>query len=121
MTVSDIYDTFFINNEKEFRYIGCKSKETFCNLENAITRAVEMITIKNNGKYELINDIELPLLEDQVRIQWFVNNAVMKYFVEGSTCGAKWENCGWGWVTTYQIWYYRLPTLYRANQQSKCW
>ena len=64
MTVSDIYDTFFINNEKEFRYIGCKSKETLCNLENAITRAV-----KNNGKYELINDIELPALEDQKRIQ----------------------------------------------------
>ena len=53
-----------IDNEKEFRYIGCKSKETLCNLENAITRAVEMITIKNNGKYELINDIELPSLED---------------------------------------------------------
>lgn len=69
MTVSDIYDTFFIDNEKEFRYIGCKSTDTLCNLENAITRAVEMITIKNNGKYELINDIELPLLEDQVRIQ----------------------------------------------------
>ena len=69
MTVSDIYDTFFINNEKEFRYIGCKSKETLCNLENAITRAVEMITIKNNGKYELINDIELPSLVDQKRIQ----------------------------------------------------
>ena len=45
----------------------------------------------------------------------------MEYFVEGSTCGAKCENCGWGWVTTYQIRYYRLPTLYRANQQSKCW
>lgn len=69
MTVNDIYDTFFINNEKEFRYIGCKSKETLCNLENAITRAVEMITIKNNGKYELINDIELLSLEDQKRIQ----------------------------------------------------
>ena len=69
MTVNDIYDTFFINNEKEFCYIGCKSKETLCNLENAITRAVEMITIKNNGKYELINDIELPALEDQKRIQ----------------------------------------------------
>lgn len=79
MTVSDIYDTFFIDNEKEFRYIGCKSKETLCNLENAITRAVEMITIKNNGKYELINNIELPSLEDQKRIQWFVNNAVMKW------------------------------------------
>ena len=68
-SVNDIYDTFFINNEKEFRYIGCKSKETLCNLENAITRAVEMITIKNNGKYELINDIELPSLEDQKIIQ----------------------------------------------------
>ena len=45
----------------------------------------------------------------------------MEYFVEGSTCGAKCEICGWDWVTTYQIWYYRLPTLYRANQQSKCW
>ena len=69
MTVSDIYDTFFINNEKKFRYIGCKSTDTLCNLENAITRAVEMITIKNNGKYELINNIELPSLEDQKRIQ----------------------------------------------------
>ena len=64
MSVSDIYDTFFIDNEKEFRYIGCKSEKTLDELKNAITKAVEMITAKNNGKYELINDIELPPLED---------------------------------------------------------
>ena len=55
MTVNDIYDTFFINNEKEFRYIGCKSKEN------------TMICEQCGNE--------------------------MEYFVEGSTCGAKCENC----------------------------
>lgn len=64
MYVSDIYDTFFIDNEKEFRYIGCKSKETLCELENAIAKAVKIITAKNNGKYELVNDIEMPALDE---------------------------------------------------------
>lgn len=64
MYVSDIYDTFFIDNEKEFRYIGCKSKETLCELENAIAKAVKIITAKNNGKYELVNDIEMPSLDE---------------------------------------------------------
>ena len=26
----------------------------------------------------------------------------MEYFVDGSTCGTKCKNCGWGCVTTYQ-------------------
>lgn len=64
MYVSDIYDAFFIDNEKEFRYIGCKSKETLCELENAIAKAVKIITAKNNGKYELVNDIEMPSLDE---------------------------------------------------------
>ena len=64
MHISDIYDTFFIDNEKEFRYVGCKSKETLCELENAIDKAVKIITAKNNGKYEIVNDIELPSLDE---------------------------------------------------------
>ncbi len=57
MAVSDLYDTFFINNDKEFRYIGCPDDETRQRLLSLITKAVEILTRKNNGKYIIQNDI----------------------------------------------------------------
>ena len=62
MAVSDIYDTFFIDTEKEFSYIGCDDVETLEKLRNAVSLAVDILYKKNNGKYTIINDIVLPEL-----------------------------------------------------------
>ena len=57
MAVSDLYDTFFIETPHEFRYIGCPDEETRKRLKDLIDKAVAYITEKNNGKYEIQNDI----------------------------------------------------------------
>ncbi len=59
MAVSDLYDSFFIDNDKEFRYVGCPDEETSETLKSLINHAVELITIKTNGKYTIQNDIDL--------------------------------------------------------------
>lgn len=43
MAVNDIYDTFFINNEKEFSYVGCSDKQTLEKLRKAIATAIELL------------------------------------------------------------------------------
>jgi hypothetical protein len=60
MAVSDIYDSFFIDNEKVFEYIGCKDAKTFKTLESAIEKAMQILMKLNNNKYIIINDIKLP-------------------------------------------------------------
>ena len=62
MAVSDLYDTFFIDNKYEFRYIGCNDPAVLQKLSEAVTRAVQILIEKNNGKYEIVNDISLPAL-----------------------------------------------------------
>ena len=57
MAVSDLYDTFFIDNKQEFRYVGCPNDETRQKLISLITAAVDIITQKNQGKYIIQNDI----------------------------------------------------------------
>ena len=57
MAVSDLYDTFFIDTPHEFRYIGCPDEETRKRLKGLIDKAVAYIIEKNNGKYEIQNDI----------------------------------------------------------------
>ena len=57
MAVSDIYDTFFIDNEKEFAFIGGDDSMR-TQLIEAINKAVNLLTVKNNGKYEIVNDIK---------------------------------------------------------------
>ena len=57
MAVSDLYDTFFIETPHEFRYIGCPDEETRKRLKGLIDKAVAYIIEKNNGKYEIQNDI----------------------------------------------------------------
>lgn len=64
MAISDLYDTFFIDNIHEFRYIGCKDKETLQRLKEAVAYAVKLLTEKNNGKYEIVNDIQLPTMNE---------------------------------------------------------
>ena len=64
IAISDLYDSFFIDNKREFRYAGCKNAETLHRLENAVAHAVKLLKDKNNGKYEIVNDICLPKLDE---------------------------------------------------------
>lgn len=64
MAVSDIYDTFFIDNEKEFAYIGCKDESTLKQLKSAVDFAISILTAKNDGRYQIVNDIIIPSLEE---------------------------------------------------------
>ena len=64
MAISDIYDTFFVDNEKEFAYIGCKDESTLKKLKSAVNHAIDIISAKNNGKYEIVNDIKIPSIEE---------------------------------------------------------
>ena len=57
MAVSDLYDTFYIDSEKEFRYIGCPNEETRKKLKGLIAKAVDLLVAKNDGKYQIQNDI----------------------------------------------------------------
>ena len=57
MAVSDLYDTFFVDTEHEFKYIGCPDDDTRNELISLINIAVDIITRKNNGKYNIQNDI----------------------------------------------------------------
>lgn len=58
MAVSDLYDTFFIDNEHEFQYVGCPDEETRIKLKTMINTAVTILERKNNGKYQIQNDID---------------------------------------------------------------
>ena len=57
MAVSDLYDTFYIDNDKEFRYIGCPNQETGEKLKSLIENAVSILMNKNSGKYQIQDDI----------------------------------------------------------------
>ena len=57
MAVSDLYDTFYIDNGKEFRYVGCPDQRTREKLKSLIANAVSILMDKNNGKYSIQNDI----------------------------------------------------------------
>jgi len=58
MAISDLYDSFFIDSDEEFRYVGCPDDKTRQNLINLIKTAIDLLTAKNNGKYEIVNDID---------------------------------------------------------------
>ena len=57
MAISDLYDSFYVDNEKEFRYVGCPDGKTREKLNNLIDNAVNTLMEKNNGKYLIQNDI----------------------------------------------------------------
>ena len=57
MAVSDLYDTFFIDNKQEFRYVGCPNEETRLKLRELIENAIKILEQKNQGKYIIRNDI----------------------------------------------------------------
>lgn len=57
MAVSDLYDTFFIDTDKEFSYKGCPDIATREKLQTLVSKAVDILMKKNNGKYIIQNDI----------------------------------------------------------------
>lgn len=59
MAVSDLYDSFFIDNEKEFKYVGCPDQDTKLQLESLVSNALDILYRKNDGKYIIQNDIDL--------------------------------------------------------------
>ena len=58
MAVCDLYDTFFIDNEKEFSFVGCPDEETRQKLISLINIAVDVLSRKIDGKYPIQNNIE---------------------------------------------------------------
>jgi hypothetical protein len=57
--LSDKYDALFVNNEKEFSYIGFKDnkhKQSFIALADLFAAKVYQ---KNDGKYKIINDLKI--------------------------------------------------------------
>lgn len=61
MEASDLYDTFFIDNEKEFSFVGCPDAATADRLKDLITNAIQYLEEKNAGKYIIQNDIDLEM------------------------------------------------------------
>ena len=59
MEVSDLYDTFFIDNSKEFTYKGCPDEKTAQKLKNLFNTAINLLIENNNGTYIIQNDVNL--------------------------------------------------------------
>lgn len=59
MAVSDIYDTFFLDDGKEFSYVGCPDENTRNKLKEQIAFAMDLLYHKNAGKYIIQNDVSL--------------------------------------------------------------
>lgn len=62
MAVSDLYDTFFVDNEKEFAYVGCPNEASAQKLRELFSNAMEILEKKNNGTYIIENDVSLDSL-----------------------------------------------------------
>ena len=53
MAVSDLYDSFYVDNKTEFRYIGCPDEETRRRLHDLIDNAIQILEQKNKGCYTI--------------------------------------------------------------------
>ena len=62
MAVSDLYDSFFVDNDKEFYYIGCPDKLTAEKLRELFSTAMNILEEKNNGTYIIQNDVSFDSL-----------------------------------------------------------
>lgn len=62
MAVSDLYDSFFIDNEKEFSYVGCPDEATAKMLRDLFFTAMSILEKKNDGTYIIQNDVSLDSL-----------------------------------------------------------
>lgn len=57
MALSDYYDTFFVDTDTEFRYVGFQNGEEKQKLTALSEAAIKLLHDKNNGKYIIINNI----------------------------------------------------------------
>lgn len=62
MAVSDLYDSFFIDTDKEFKYIGPSNEEDIVKLQDLFKTAMLILEEKNNGKYTIQNDVSFDSL-----------------------------------------------------------
>lgn len=62
MAVSDLYDTFFVDDGKEFSYKGCPDEATATKLRDLFSKAMDLLMARNNGKYYIQNDVSLDFL-----------------------------------------------------------
>ena len=56
LAVSDLYDSCFIDNKKEFSYRGCPEKKKD-KLKKLFSHAMDILSKKNGGKYIIQNDV----------------------------------------------------------------
>lgn len=61
MAICDLYDTFFINTEKEFAFVGCPDAETGEQLRALASKAIRYLEKKNAGKYVIQNELDSDL------------------------------------------------------------
>lgn len=62
-TIQDQYEALFINNEKEFSFVGFKSREDYIAFVALVEKAIQRIYEKNNGKYLIRNSIDSAFFE----------------------------------------------------------
>ena len=53
------YNALFIDDGKEFTYVGFRSDEERTALEQLTQSAVDTLYRKNNGKYTIVNDLKI--------------------------------------------------------------
>ncbi len=61
--IQDIYDSLFINNEKEFCFIGFTNEQKKDEYVNMINDLLDYIYKKNNNQYHIVNDIDNKFFE----------------------------------------------------------
>lgn len=59
MAVSDIYDTFFLDDGKEFFYVGYPNEITGNKPREQFAAAMDLLYQINAGKYIIQNDVTL--------------------------------------------------------------
>ncbi len=62
-SIQEQYEALFINNEKEFSFVGFKNRESEAAFVKLVSEAVKRVIEKNNGKYVLRNDIDAKFFE----------------------------------------------------------
>lgn len=56
--VIDAYDSLFIDNKEEFKFVGFDSQDSKESFIALVDTARNMLTVKNNGKYSIKDELE---------------------------------------------------------------
>ena len=65
LAVCDLYDTFYINNDIEFSFVGCPDKVTAQQFRDLFMNALALLEKKNNGRYVIENCVSLDFLNQR--------------------------------------------------------